>query len=309
MKVQIKNMICTTDFSDLSNQAVPFGVALAREYDAKMYLCHVIDLTTTAMYGAAFFDLEDLRRRTADYALEEIDRLIGNAEINAEPLITVGHVADEIVRIAMEKCADLVISSTHGRSGLKRLVLGSVIERLLRTLPCPLLSIHGTEKTPVNTEKQDRRFRKILVACDFSSDSNLAFQYALSLAQEFQSDLHLAHVIAPPVYRHLSQTALETGEKMRHDLHDQLNASLKDMVPEEAHNWCTPSTVLLAGSPPEELVKYAMIHDIDLIVLGVRGHGLTETLFVGSTTDRVIRQAPCPVLSVPATTESAKKKV
>ncbi|MBW1801211.1 MAG: universal stress protein [Deltaproteobacteria bacterium] len=298
MKVQIKNIVCTTDFSDLSNQAVPFGVALAREYDAKLYLCHVMDMTSTSIYGAAYIDMEDLRQRTADYALEEFERLVGDAQVDWEPLITVGHVADEIARMAKERCADLVVSCTHGPSGLKRFVLGSVAERLLRTLPCPLLSIHGTEKHLVDPEKQVMRFRKILVGCDFSSDSNLAFQYALSLAQEFQSELHLAHAIAPPVYRHLFQTGAETDDERRHDLRDRLNASLTNMIPDEVRNWCTPSTILLAGSPHEELIKYAMIHHIELIVLGVRGHGLTETLLVGSTTDRVIRKAPCPVLSV-----------
>ena len=70
------------------------------------------------------------------------------------------------------------------------------------------------------------------------------------------------------------------------------------MVPEEARTWCNPVTALLAGQPHEELIKYAVVNDIDLIVLGVRGHSLVETLFVGSTTDRVLRRAPCPVLSV-----------
>jgi nucleotide-binding universal stress UspA family protein len=72
------------------------------------------------------------------------------------------------------------------------------------------------------------------------------------------------------------------------------------MVPEEARAWCTPVPTLLAGAPHEELTKYAVVNDIDLIILGVRGHGLVETVLVGSTTDRVIRRAPCPVLSVQA---------
>jgi nucleotide-binding universal stress UspA family protein len=70
------------------------------------------------------------------------------------------------------------------------------------------------------------------------------------------------------------------------------------MVPEEARTWCNPVTTLLAGQPHEELVKYAVVNGLDLIVLGVRGHSLVETLFVGSTTDRVLRNSPCPVLSV-----------
>ena len=70
------------------------------------------------------------------------------------------------------------------------------------------------------------------------------------------------------------------------------------MVPEEAGNWCTPQTALLQGHPYEELVRYAQSNHIDMIVMGVRGHRLVKTLFLGSTTDRVIRRAPCPVLSV-----------
>ncbi len=70
------------------------------------------------------------------------------------------------------------------------------------------------------------------------------------------------------------------------------------MVPEEARNWCTPQTRILEGRPYEELGRYAKAEDMDMIVLGVRGHGLVKTLLLGSTTDRVARQAPCPVLSV-----------
>ena len=70
------------------------------------------------------------------------------------------------------------------------------------------------------------------------------------------------------------------------------------MVPKDAANWCIPQTSILEGQPYDELVKYADTRDIDMIVLGVRGHGLVKTLFLGSTTDRVVRRSPCPVLSV-----------
>ena len=70
------------------------------------------------------------------------------------------------------------------------------------------------------------------------------------------------------------------------------------MVPAEAANWCTPQITIMEGQPYHELVKYADTRDIDMIVLGVRGHGLIKTLFLGSTTDRVIRNSTCPVLSV-----------
>jgi nucleotide-binding universal stress UspA family protein len=82
------------------------------------------------------------------------------------------------------------------------------------------------------------------------------------------------------------------------DLQAQIRDKLKKMVPTEAFNWCTPQTVLLDGPSHEELIRYAKKNKMDLIVLGVRGQGLVERLFIGSTTDRVVRQTPCPVLSV-----------
>ncbi|NTV34872.1 MAG: universal stress protein, partial [Deltaproteobacteria bacterium] len=116
-------------------------------------------------------------------------------------------------------------------------------------------------------------------------------------AQEFQADLHLAHVVEPPLYDDLIKPS-ESKEPFRKRLRKTVQEKLTSMVPEEARTWCNPVTALLAGQPHEELIKYAVVNDMDLVVLGVRGHSLVETLLVGSTTGRVMRGAPCPVLSV-----------
>jgi nucleotide-binding universal stress UspA family protein len=158
--------------------------------------------------------------------------------------------------------------------------------------------VQSPEHEFVNPINQEIRLKKILVGCDFSPDSDLAFQHALSLAQEFEASLHLVHVIEPSVYKDLSKPDNTIGEEIQQGLHDRLTEKLIGMVPEEARNWCTPTTRILEGQPYEELGRYAKTEDMDMIVLGVRGHGLVKTLFLGSTTDRVVRQAPCPVLSV-----------
>jgi nucleotide-binding universal stress UspA family protein len=136
------------------------------------------------------------------------------------------------------------------------------------------------------------------VGCDFSADSDLAIQYGISLAQEFQTELYLAHVIEPAVYKDMLTQQAGSADSDREGLREKLTQKLKGMVPEEAKQWCTPETLLLAGHPSDELTKYAVMNEVDLIVLGVRGHSVMESLLVGSTTDRVVRQAPCPVLSV-----------
>jgi len=296
MKVHIKTIVCTTDFSDFSNRAVPFGVALAKEFGAKLYLCHVIDLSSVAMYGEGFSDPLMLETKITDYAHEHLQDLIGDTDIAWESLTSVGHTADEIAHIAKEKGADLVVSATHGRSGLKRLILGSVTERLMRTLPCPMYIVRSLEREPAAPAMADMKLKRILVGCDFSADSDLAVQYGISLAQEFQTELYLAHVLEPTVYKDMLTQAV--GVPDPEGLRDELTRKLEGMVPAEAKQWCKPETLLLAGHPSDELTKYAVVNKMDLIVLGVRGHSVMESLLVGSTTDRVVRQAPCPVLSV-----------
>lgn len=298
MRVEIKKIFCTTDISDFSNHAISWGIALAQEFGAKLYVCHIVDFPTSITYGDGPIFFMDQQNQAMENANVQLEQLIGNARIEWEPLVSTGHAADEISRLAGEKDADLAISATHGRSGLKRLILGSVTERLMRTLPCPLLIVRGPEHDLRVLSDQGLSFKRILVGCDFSEDSMLAFQHGLSLAQEFQSELDLVHVMEPPEYMDWFEPSMAFEEDSQQDLQMRINDKLKKMVPGEASNWCTPQTAVLAGRSHEELIRHAKTNEIDLIVLGVRGLGLVEKLLVGSTTDRVVRQAPCPVLSV-----------
>jgi nucleotide-binding universal stress UspA family protein len=298
MRMALKNIICATDFSDLANYAVNYGVSLAKEFNAKLYLCHVIDLSSATLYGDATFAFETQLVHMEEYAQERLRRLMEGHNIEWEPLVSTGNAADEVSRLAEEKNADLAITATRGHSGLKRFILGSVTEHLMRTLPCPLLAVHRHEKYLEVLNGQDIKFKKILIGCDFSNNSNLAFQYGLSLAQEFESELHLVHVLEPPIYKEWPKSVEHTKAVIRKDLFVQLNEKLEAMVPQDALNWCKPRTTLLEGLPDVELTRYADAQGIDLIALGVAGHRLVESFFVGSTTERVMRKAPCAVLSV-----------
>ena len=298
MRVQFKNILCATDFSDFSNHTIGYGVALAKEFEAKLFVSHVIDLSSVAIYGEFQLDPVGQQNRIVEDAAAQLKELTGDQPISWEPLITVGKPADEISRAVAEKDIDLVITATRGRAGLKRIILGSVTERLMRTLTCPLLVVNSPEHKFVSAADQAIKIKKILVGCDFSPDSGQALKHALSLAQEFQAELHLAHVIEPPTQPDLHKEDTPVSEEIQQDYRDLLTRKLKEMVPAEARLWCTPQTGLLEGQPYEEIVAYAESKNIDMIVLGVRGHGLVKTLFLGSTTDRVVRRSPCPVLSV-----------
>ena len=298
MRVQFKKILCATDFSEYSNHTVNYGVALAREFGSRLIICHVIDLSSVAIYGEFQLDPIGQQNRIIDDAKEQLEKLTGDQPVDWEPMISVGKPADEILRAVEEENIDLVISATRGRSGLKRLILGSVTERLMLTLPCPLLVLRSPGHEFVRAADHGIRLKKILVGCDFSPDSDQAFNHALSLAQEFEAELHLANVIEPQAQSNLLKSESSAVEEIQEDFRNLIMKKLKDQVPEEARNWCTPQTVILEGQPYEKLANYAESNDIDMIVMGVRGHSLVKSLFLGSTTDRVVRRAPCPVLSV-----------
>ena len=298
MKINFQQILCATDLSEFSNSAVLQAIDMAKEFGARLSICHVIDLPMVSMHGAAFVYQEDQIEEMKTGALDQIRALVAESELDWEPLVVTGPVSSTFCRLAVEKQADLAIVSTHGRTGFKRLFLGSVTERLLRTIACPLLVVTPPEKS-VGMVKQFKGFgfKQILVGCDFSADSDRAVAFGFSLAQEFEAVIHLVHVVEPFVYRDaMLPEAMKT--EVFSDASSSARQRLEALVPEGARNWCQIEIACETGKPFQVLKSYAESRGIDLIVLGVRGHSLVETLLLGSTTDRVIRGVSCPVLSV-----------
>ena len=297
MKVEFNRILCATDLSDFSNQVVYYGIAMARRFGAVLYFCHVIDLPVTTVHGSAYTFPEDYVDSLKEEALQKMEALMEGYSVEWEPIVMTGPVAKTLSGLVVQKKIELAIAATHGRSGLTRLLLGSVTERLVRSVGCPLL-IAAPSEHKFNMETVEQAgFKNILVGCDFSPDSASAVNYALNLAQEFESNLHLVHVIEPIAYRDmlLPDPLLDN---MQANLHQNLTEELTKRVPDEAHNWCEIKPVCLTGKVHEALIKHAEANSVDLIILGIRGRGLMESMLLGSTTDRVIRHAVCPVLSV-----------
>jgi nucleotide-binding universal stress UspA family protein len=227
MRMQFRSILCAIDFSDYSNRTIPYGVAIAREFGATLYLSHVIDLTALTIYGEFQIDPVGQQTRIRQEASEQLGKMLGPYHIHWEPLITVGQPAAEIARLVDEKGIDLVIAATRGRSGLKRLILGSVTQRLMRTLGCPLLAVQDPDQGLIDPGMTGIRLKKILIGCDFSEDSVLALDYGLSLAQEFEAEVHLIHVMEPPVYHDLLTPSEQTQDM-----------ALSEVLKRNWRGWC-----------------------------------------------------------------------
>jgi len=207
-----------------------------------------------------------------------------------------GSVWDVLSEIVTKEHVDLMVLGTHGRTGLGKLLMGSVAEEILRQARCPVLTIGPRASGGLKQEflpdgkelaSEEIEFREIIFATDFSPESVAAAKFAISLAEEFQARLALLHVIEEHDRDQPSPTewALECLERL---------------VPEDAALWCKPGIVIKFGSPAECILKAAAERNADLIVLGVRpaAHlGIASHLTRG-TIHKVVAHACCPVLTV-----------
>jgi nucleotide-binding universal stress UspA family protein len=323
MRIQPKQIVCAVDFSDFSHLILSYGRALATEFHAKLYVCHVLhEMVMLSSHGQAYITSEKAAKERLDATKVLLENLVREQKIEAQIIVSQGHAADELTRIVQEKNIDLVIAATHGGSGIKRFLIGSVTDRLVKTLTCPLLVLHTQKDHPAFPNVFRIPMKKILVGCDFSPESDLAFEYGLSLAQEFQAELHLVHVIKPEKhieltttdymkiqegdylgwtrseFLNLQQKATDDEWERRSRLLNRIERQLSHMVPEECRDWCTPIINLLEGKAYSELIHYAEIKKMDMMILGIHGHSLLEQFLVGSTTERVISRSSCPVLAV-----------
>lgn len=148
--VVIKNILVATDFSEPSGVALTYGRDLARNYSAKLHVLHVVDDVMLRYTPEVGFigpdmqrDIEDLARRDLDALIRDDDR----NELGAVGVVTRGiNPADTIVAYAKSNPIDLVVTGTHGRGTIKHLLMGSVAERVVRTAPCPVLTVHAHER-------------------------------------------------------------------------------------------------------------------------------------------------------------------
>lgn len=295
--IEINTVLCPVDRSEVSRRALMVGAALARWYDARLRVLEVASagLPPAAASPSAVAGMTPALRRAI---LDELQRFAACADgVATDVVVEEGDVVTRILADASARATGLIVMGTHGRAGLPRLVAGSITEKVLRQAPCPVLTVPpGQRAVPPGPGP----FKAMLCAVDFSRASLHAVEYALSLAQEADARLVIAHVIDWPNTATLSPPLAAAIDESRRDYETRRLADLRAVVPPSAREWCRVEEVLAIGTPGRELVRIAGTQAIDLIVMGVHGRSALNLALFGSTTRRVVHDARCPVLTVPA---------
>lgn len=285
--VRLRNLLLATDFSAASEKALNYALAIARRYDSHLYLVHAIrpDMYQPVPpdpFGAAL----ELTRPAAEWEMASLlisGRLRG---VPHEVLLEEGGIWPVLSRVIKEKDIDLVVLGTHGRTGPRKLFLGSVAEEVFRLAQCPVLTA-GPRIS--NQPPYEEEFRHILYATDFSPASERALPYALSLAQEHQAHMTLLHVVQDID----AVSAKSIGELKEFFIHQ-----LEKLVPSDTEQWCEPEFEVALGPAVDGILEVATARKSDLIVLGIQGDGALASHLPTNKAYKIVCQAPCPVLTL-----------
>lgn len=290
--VNFERILCPTDLSRESEEGLRYAVALARVYGAKLFVCHSAEgmekAASTAVRKVRASIEEQVARTLATY----VDA-VGPIGLDWEPIVAGGgRPAGAIVREASGRKVDMIVMSSRRRPRAAAL-LGSTAEAVSRRAPCPVLVTHPPEGLGQAFTPRTVAPKRVLVAYDFSDDSELALRYGLSLAQEHKSEIHLLHVVSDAGV-HGKEVAWDTP-----DAEGPYHAAarmLHQTVPAEVHLWCRVTHAVREGRPHQEILSYAAGQEVDLICIGAHGKGFRPGALFGSTADRVLRESRCPVL-------------
>lgn len=300
----IRRILCPLDFSRFSRHALEQAVALARETGAEVSVLHVFTFAPVAHSVAvgASIPMEPMRLDpssraavTGDMAtfIDEVD----TSGINLSTTLFEGDAVTRILDRATDWNADVIVMGTHGRSGFERLLLGSVAEKVLRKAPCPVLTVPPR----VVSATHGLSFARILCPIDFSPASLRALDYAASLAA-----VHGPGIIALNVVELFAEgggtrdeLALDTPD-FRAELRRTALARLHEAVPDAIRSRCPVAETVTMGKGWKEILRVAVEEEADVIVMGVAGRSAADLLLFGSTTQHVVRQAACPVLTIRA---------
>lgn len=290
--INIQRILCPTDLTSEADEALRYAVALTSAYGAKLFLlyCKEGPANGNGKTGtAADDDAEPLF--TASLAPHLGLNSFRDFDWQGLVIQDVANVGQAIANEAAKHQIDLIVMRSRRRPRAA-VLLGSTTETVCRTAPCPVLVTHPLEREWVGLSSGEIDLHRVLVAHDFSGDSELALNYGLSLAQEYQAEVNLLHVLATePSEPELAWAAASSDNPYTFVTH-----KLQQSIPKEAFVWCNCVNAVRCGKASDEIVAYANEREIDLICIGASGSDWTLGKVFGSNVDRVLRQAPCPVL-------------
>jgi nucleotide-binding universal stress UspA family protein len=300
LEFKIERILVPLDFSPASMEALDYAVWLAKQFRAAIHLVHVYPPDEASAPGGGHLLLQSAE------AIERLNEELTGIHQKHVPTfrpenchVRGGRPYEEVVRLAREIDADLIVLATRGYSGLKHLLLGSTAERVVRNAPCPVL-VARKRKQKGKPNRQAFAIRTILVPTDFSQCSLVGTEYAAFLARKFGAILRLFHAMYPYTnYVFVDRAGVRLSglaEAVKETARQEVRA-LKQM---DFLRGLIVEADLLSGPAVDEICAAAGSPDVDLIVTSTHGRTGLKHALIGSVAEHVVRYAERSVLVVPS---------
>lgn len=285
----MRTILHPTDFSEHSAGAFALACRLAHDHGAKLFVLHVGTppmVATGGVMTAPPPSSAEYDRPALEAKLRELRPL--DAKMNVERQLVYGMPTVRILDAAVALACDLIVMGTHGRTGMRRVLVGSVAEYVMRKTPCPVLTLSAA----LPPGGPGMAVRRILYATDLGESSAPAFATACSLARDYGAGLVIIHVVNPLPVTYGEIIAQAAAETDRQSASRRL-AQLRPADPNVTFEHC-----LAEGEPARCILEAVRTHECDLIIMGSHGRTGVSRLIMGSVAERVVREAPCPVLTM-----------
>jgi len=289
-------VLCPVDFSDASRVALRFAGTIAAHFRARMIVLAVEDPLLTEAIGlgtGVVWDPEETRKELEHFVTRALQAQAAHS-LDLHYQVAVGTPAHKILQTAQKEACDLIVMSTHGLTGMRKLFFGSTTERVLRETTVPVLATPPIDETPASLDDVSRLVGRILVPVDLTPASLHQVQVARGLSDALGVPIIATHVVEPvrsPLAAKLHLPGIELERRTRAE--DTLNEMLAT-VPLRLH----PEALVAFGDPAEEIIKIARDRKAGLIVVGLHGSPVTGPR-MGSVTYRVLCLAHALVLALP----------
>ena len=287
-----EKILVPLDGSALAERALPLAAQIAEGSGARLVLYRVVPYFTVLAADPLLY--EEMNRMGEDEALSYLRRIRNDLadSIAADTVCEVGSAADSILQYAQDRAVDLIVMSSHGRSGLNRWVYGSVAERIMSQASCPTLIINANQPAGQPAPK------KVLVPLDGSPLAEKALAPALELVKALGPQLHLLRVTTSGHMRFETDSTAEIFA----DIEDTEVVQAQDYLQEQADSldianvW--PAVNVAKASVAESIIDYAAKEGIGLIVMSSHGRTGLQRWVYGSVAEKVLRSACCATMIV-----------
>lgn len=305
----IEHLLVPTDFSASADAALDHAVSMADRFHATLHLLHVVNDPSAGLYGLGNAEVQIDRLKGEAESMAR-DRLLAMARDSSAVKVHTAvaervnlDVADAVQEYVGEHAIDLVVMGTHGRQGLGRLVLGSVANTLIRRSTCPVMTVRDHDEA--SDASPEVNYKNLLAPIDFSDHSRTALRLSKEVADRHGATQHLLFVAEKRVLPTFSDTGIPgVGVvEMDPDIVANAEAALKELDDAVGGPDVETGYHVEEGDVAQDIVDFAETNEVDLIVMATRGLTGIDRFVIGSNTERVVRAAPCPVLTVPTTSD------